>query len=104
MTQYSLFDDAPGVPPAAVIDLDAPLAARMRPVTFDEIVGQEHLTGPQAPLRRAVESDRLTSFLLWGPPGVGKTTLAELVARLTRSHFSRLSATSAGVADIRKVV
>ncbi|HEX2913813.1 MAG TPA: replication-associated recombination protein A [Chloroflexia bacterium] len=76
----------------------------MRPLSFDEFVGQEHLTAPQAALRRAVESDRLSSVILWGPPGVGKTTLAEVIARITKAHFSRVSATSAGVADLRKVV
>ena len=111
MTQSRLFDDE--VPPVAgaaftghtlEVAPDAPLAARMRPQNFDEFIGQEHLTGPAAALRRAVESDRLSSIILWGPPGVGKTTLAEVIAGLTRSHFARLSATSAGVADLRKVV
>lgn len=86
------------------INPDAPLAARMRPRTFDEFVGQEHLTGPDAAFRKAVEADRLGSIILWGPPGVGKTTLAEIIARCTNAHFSRISATSAGVADLRKVV
>ncbi len=110
MTQSRLFEEepAPNRPdaPGDSLDLppDAPLAARMRPLSFDEFVGQEHLTGPRAALRRAVESDRLSSIILWGPPGVGKTTLAEVIARLTRAYFSRLSATSAGVADLRRVV
>ena len=86
------------------LDQHAPLAARMRPTTFDEFVGQPHLIGPGAPLRRAVENDRLGSILLWGPPGVGKTTLAEIIANLTHARFARVSATSAGVADLRKVV
>ncbi len=106
MTQSRLFDDQTPDNPVAGLELppDAPLAARMRPFSFDEFVGQEHLTGPQAALRRAVENDRLSSIILWGPPGVGKTTLAEVIARLTKAHFARLSATSAGVADLRKVV
>lgn len=108
MSQSRLFpdEDAPLNEAATGPEIapDAPLAARMRPTSFDEFVGQEHLTGPQAPLRRAVESDRLTSIILWGPPGVGKTTLAEVIARLTKAYFARISATSAGVADLRKAV
>lgn len=76
----------------------------MRPRTFDEFAGQRHLVAPDAAFRKAVEADRSGSFLLWGPPGVGKTTLAEIVARTTQARFVRLSATSAGVADLRKVV
>ncbi len=83
---------------------DAPLAARMRPRTLDEYVGQGDIVGPGRALRRAIESDRVPSMILWGPPGTGKTTLAEIVARSTGSHFSQLSAVSAGVADLRKVV
>jgi putative ATPase len=103
MTQGGLFGDEeehalPELP------ADAPLAARMRPRSLDEFVGQEHLTGPSAALRRAIEGDRIGSMILWGPPGVGKTTLAEIIARLTKAHFSRVSATSAGVADLRKIV
>src|SRR5438270_1006771 len=84
---------------------DAPLAARMRPGNIDEIVGQEHIIGPGRLLRRAIESDRLfSSIILWGPPGVGKTTLAMAIANSSRSHFEILSAVLAGVADIRRVV
>ncbi len=75
----------------------APLAARMRPTSLDEVVGQEHLVGPSGPLRRLIESDRLASIILWGPPGTGKTTLAELVASTTQRNFERLSAVTAGV-------
>lgn len=82
----------------------APLAARMRPRNLDEFLGQTHLVGPGAAFRRLVENDRLGSVLLWGPPGVGKTTLAEIVARSTGAHFIRVSAVSAGVADLRKAV
>lgn len=81
-----------------------PLAARMRPRTLDEVVGQEHLLGPGKVLRRTIEADTVTSIILWGPPGSGKTTLAEVIARHTHAHFVRLSAVSAGVADLRKVV
>ncbi len=84
--------------------VEEPLAARMRPRALDEIVGQEHLLGPGRLLRRSIESDAISSMILWGPPGSGKTTLAEVIARVTRAHFVRLSAVSAGVADLRKVV
>ena len=83
---------------------EEPLAARMRPRTLDEIVGQEHLLGSDKVLRRNIEADTITSMILWGPPGSGKTTLAEVIARQTHAHFVRLSAVSAGVADLRKVV
>ena len=76
----------------------------MRPRTFDEFFGQSHLVGPKAAFRRLVESDRLGSVILWGPPGVGKTTLAEIVATVTSASFERVSAVSSGVADLRKVV
>jgi len=82
----------------------APLAARMRPHTLDEIIGQRHLVGPGAPLRALIESDRLTSAILWGPPGTGKTTLATVVATATAKHFVPLSAVTAGVKDVREVV
>ncbi|HVC67534.1 MAG TPA: replication-associated recombination protein A [Acidimicrobiales bacterium] len=82
----------------------APLAARLRPRTLDQIIGQQHLIGPGAPLRALIESDRLTSAILWGPPGTGKTTLASVVAAVTAKHFVPLSAVSAGVKDVREVV
>ncbi len=85
-------------------DSGAPLAARMRPRTLDEFVGQADIVAPGRALRRAIESDRAPSMILWGPPGTGKTTLAEIVARSTGAHFTQLSAVSAGVADLRKVV
>src|SRR3989440_184606 len=81
-----------------------PLAARMRPRTLDEVVGQEHLVEPGRLLRRSIEGDRVPSMILWGPPGSGKTTLAEIIARQTHAHFVSLSAVSAGVADLRRVV
>ena len=83
----------------------APLAVRMRPRTLDEVVGQAHLLGPGAPLRRLVEGDAPLSVVLWGPPGTGKTTLAMVIARSTRRRrFRELSAVTAGVKDVRQVV
>jgi putative ATPase len=81
-----------------------PLAARMRPRSLDEFVGQEQIVGPGRALRRAIESDRLPSMILWGPPGTGKTTLAQVIAHSTGANFQALSAVSAGVADLRRVV
>ncbi len=81
-----------------------PLAARMRPRTLDDILGQGHLLAPGRALRRALEADRVPSMVLWGPPGSGKTTLAQVIARLTESHFIAVSAVTAGVADLRKAV
>ncbi len=82
----------------------APLATRMRPRSLDEFVGQEGIVGPGKLLRRIIEADRLPSLILWGPPGVGKTTLARIIAETTRAHFVPLSAVSAGVADLRTAV
>ncbi len=82
----------------------APLAARLRPRTLDEVVGQEHLVGPGAPLRRLAESDRVGSAILWGPAGTGKTTLARLLADTTAKHLTTLSATAAGVKDVREAL
>jgi putative ATPase len=76
----------------------------MRPRTLDEIVGQDHLVGPGRPLRRLVEQDRLSSAIFWGPPGTGKTTLAEVIALTTERAFERLSAVTAGVKDVREVI
>jgi putative ATPase len=82
----------------------APLAARMRPRTLDELVGQQEIIGPGKLLRRAIESDRLHSLILYGPPGTGKTTIAQIVAGHTKSFFCTLNAVTAGIADIRQVV
>lgn len=83
---------------------EAPLAARMRPRSFAEFVGQEHLVGEGRVVRKSIEADQLSSMILWGPPGSGKTTLAYIVASITKSHFSPVSAVSSGVADLRRVV
>jgi len=82
----------------------APLAARMRPVSFEEFVGQDDVIGPGKALRQAIEADKLPSVILWGPPGSGKTTLASIIARTTSSCFTPVSAVSAGVAELRKAV
>lgn len=81
----------------------APLAARMRPRSFDEYIGQDHIIGAGSVLRRSIEADRLPSIILWGPPGAGKTTLASLIANLTRNHFEQISGVASGVADLRRV-
>jgi putative ATPase len=86
-------------------DQSAPLAARMRPRTLDDFIGQEEIIGQGKLLRRAIESDRLfSSLIFWGPPGTGKTTLAKIIANRTSSHFETINAVMAGIADIRKVV
>jgi putative ATPase len=91
--------ETPGGTPA-----DLPLAARVRPRNFSEFVGQEHLLGKGRVLRKAIEADQIPSMILWGPPGSGKTTLGYVVANVTKSHFSPLSAVNAGVADLRRIV
>lgn len=82
----------------------APLATRMRPRTIDELVGQEHVIGPGTLLRKAIEADRLSSLILWGPPGTGKTTTARVIANTTKADFIALSAVTSGVADLRKAI
>lgn len=83
---------------------EAPLAARMRPRNLEEFVGQDHIIGQGHVLRKAIESGQLPSIILWGPPGSGKTTLAFIIANSTNSYFSPISAVSAGVSDLRKIV
>jgi putative ATPase len=94
-------DTAPAGEP---IRADAPLAQRMRPRTLDEYAGQEHILAPGKLLRRAIEADRISSIILFGPPGTGKTTLAEIIARATESRFERLSGVESNVADLRRVI
>ncbi|MGD8368548.1 MAG: replication-associated recombination protein A, partial [Desulfobacterales bacterium] len=81
-----------------------PLAERIRPERLEDIVGQRHVMGPEGVIRRAVEADRIFSMILWGPPGCGKTTIARLIARQTKSHFVHFSAVLSGVREIRSVI
>ncbi len=83
---------------------EAPLADRIRPRTFDEFVGQEHIIGKGKLLRKAIENDELFSMVFWGPPGSGKTTLARIIAKMTKSDFDPISAVSSGLADLRKII
>lgn len=92
----------PSVPPS--LASDAPLATRMRPTTLKDYVGQRHILGPGKLLRRAIEADRISSLLLFGPPGTGKTTLAHVIAGTTKSRFERLSGVESNVGDIRRVI
>src|SRR6184192_3264827 len=85
-------------------DRTRPLADRMRPRTLDEFVGQEHLIGPGKPLRAQIEHDDLGSLIFWGPPGVGKTTLAQIIARMTRAEFIEFSAVLSGIKEIKQVM
>src|SRR5258708_6581004 len=82
----------------------SPLAARMRPRSLDEFVGQSHILGPGQLLRRAIEADRIQSLIFYGPPGTGKTSLAQIIARQTKSKFERLSGVESNVADMRRVL
>ena len=98
----SLFDTSP--PELARTDKRRPLADRMRPETLEEYAGQEHILGPGKPLRAQIERDTLTSMILWGPPGVGKTTLARLIARLTHCEYMSYSAVLSGIKEIKGVM
>jgi len=89
---------------AGKISPNAPLAARFRPRTLEEYIGQSHLLAPGKPLRRLIEADRLTSLILFGPPGVGKTSLAEVIAQRTVCHFERLNGVESSVSDLRRVL
>src|SRR5687767_15876793 len=100
----SLFDDDQPAAPAAGTDASTPLAERMRPRTLDDIVGQEAILAPGAPLREAIERDLLQSIILWGPPGTGKTTLARIIADLTQARFVSFSAVLSGIKEIREVM
>jgi putative ATPase len=101
--QGALFDHGPPKPQDKTNER-VPLAERARPDTLDEIVGQEELLGPGRPLRHAVEIDRIPSMILWGPPGTGKTTLARVIAQVTNADFMQLSATQAGLKDLRTII
>jgi len=100
----SLFDDAPAPAPQPASSSRPPLADRMRPRTLDEIVGQDQLLSPTAPLRRSIEADELRSLILWGPPGCGKTTIARLIAGRTRAAFLPFSAVLSGIKEVREVM
>ena len=86
------------------IKQSGPLANRIRPNSFEEFVGQEEILAERKPLRQAIEEDKISSFILWGPPGSGKTSLANIIANLTKSHFERFNATTSGVPELRKVI
>ncbi len=94
MEQMSLFNNV----------VYEPLAARLRPKNLDEYIGQEHLVGQGKPLRNLIESDHITSMILWGPPGVGKTTLARIIANRTKAEFVNFSAVTSGIKEIRQVM
>ena len=94
----------PTEPVATAPSAAAPLAERMRPRSLDEYVGQEHILGPGKLLRRAIEADRISSLIFFGPPGTGKTTLAQIIAHATESRFERLSGVESNVADMRRVI
>ena len=96
MKQLSLFDSQPAVL--------SPLASRLRPDSLDDFVGQEHLLGPGKLLRQMIDSDRISSMIFWGPPGVGKTTLANIIAKKTRASFINFSAVTSGIKEIREVM
>ena len=84
--------------------MNEPLAARLRPQSLDEIIGQKHLIGPGKVLRRMVENDQVPSLIFWGPPGVGKTTLASVIARHTKASFINFSAVTSGIKEIKEVM
>lgn len=94
--QDSLFD--------AQVDAARPLAARLRPRSLDEVVGQQHLIGPGKVLRRIIESDQVSSMIFWGPPGVGKTTLARVIADQTEARFINFSAVTSGIKEIHTIM
>ena len=95
MEQMSLFDNR---------ITSAPLASRLRPESLDEYVGQSHLIGEGKILRRLIETDQVSSMIFWGPPGVGKTTLARIIARQTRAEFVEFSAVTSGIKEVKEVM
>jgi putative ATPase len=96
-----LFENDP--PPPPTVSDTAPLADRLRPTRLEEVVGQEHLTGPEGAIGRMVAAGKLSSIILWGPPGTGKTTIARLLADAIGMRFFAISAVFSGVADLKKV-
>ena len=86
------------------MDLDKPLAYRMRPKTLDEFVGQEHIVGKDKLLYRTIQADRLSSIILWGPPGCGKTSLAKVISETTKYEFKKINAVTSGVGDIKNTI
>src|SRR5262244_4672142 len=99
----SLFDDDERLAPSPHSE-SAPLADRMRPQTLGDIVGQRHMLDPGKPLRTAIERDQVPSMILWGPPGVGKTTLARIIAKMTKSTFVPFSAVLSGIKEIKEIM
>src|SRR3989442_3717385 len=110
MSRDDLFAPSPAPETASRAEAEAksfqhsPLAARMRPRSLPEFVGQSHILGPGQLLRRAIESDRIQSLIFYGPPGTGKTSLAQIIARQTQNKFERLSGVESNVADMRRVL
>src|SRR5712664_4547566 len=100
----SLFSKLPQPVEPEVPLAHQPLAERMRPQTLEEFVGQEKLLGPGKPLRTQIERDEISSMILWGPPGCGKTTLARIIARMTRSDFVPFTAVLSGIKEIKQVM
>ncbi len=98
-----LFDKSEGLTKKAINPL-SPLADKMRPQSFDEFVGQQKIVGPNSPLRKAIDADRVSSCIFWGPPGSGKTTLAELIAKATKGQFIPFSAVTSGIKEIKEVI
>jgi putative ATPase len=100
----SLFEEDKPQDSATAVPSDAPLAERLRPQSLDEVVGQSHLLDPGKPLRTALDRDQVPSMILWGPPGVGKTTLAQIIAKMTKSTFVPFSAVLAGIKEIKEIM
>jgi len=104
MSLFDGQDDSPMISSKGPLHAMAPLAERMRPRTLDELSGQEHLVGPGKPLRIQIERDDSGSMILWGPPGVGKTTLAKIIAETTQASFIEFSAVMSGIKEIKQVM